>query len=55
MRQSITARWSIIPWDLCTVPAKISRKNNCHAMNFIPFEVFSMGVFVNPMVSPFLN
>jgi hypothetical protein len=24
-------------------------------MNFIPFEVFSMGVFVNAMVSPFLN
>jgi hypothetical protein len=24
-------------------------------MNFIPFEVFSMGVVVNAMVSPFLN
>jgi hypothetical protein len=24
-------------------------------MNFIPFEVFSMGAFVNAVVSPFLN
>jgi hypothetical protein len=55
MRQSITACWSVIPWDPCTVPAKTSRKVNWRLMNFIPFEVFSMGVFVNAMVSPFLN
>jgi hypothetical protein len=55
MRQSITAHWSVIPWDLCTVPAKINRKSNWHPMNFIPFEVFSMGVFVNAMVPPFLE
>jgi hypothetical protein len=55
MRQSITARWSVIPWDLCAVPAKISRKSNWRLMTFIPFAVFSMGVFVNAMVSLFLD
>jgi hypothetical protein len=55
MRQSITARWSIIPWDLCTVSARVSHKGNWRPMNFIPFEVFSMGVFVSAMVPPFLN
>jgi hypothetical protein len=55
MRQSITARCIVIPWDLCAVPAKISRKGIWRPMNFIPFEVFSMGVLVNAMVSPFLN
>jgi hypothetical protein len=55
MRQSITARWSVIPWDLCTVHVKISIKSDWHPMNLIVFEVFSMGVFVNAMVSPFLN
>jgi hypothetical protein len=55
MQQLTTARWSVIPWDLCTAPMKISRKSNRHLMNFIPFEVFSMEVFVNAMVSPFLN
>jgi hypothetical protein len=44
MRQSITALWSVILSDLCTVPVKINRKSNCRPMNFIPFEVFSMGV-----------
>jgi hypothetical protein len=55
VRQPITARWGVIPWDLCTVPAKISRKSNRRPMNFIPFKVFSMRVFVNAIVSPFLN
>jgi hypothetical protein len=55
MQQSITARWSVIPWDRFTVPAKINSKSNWHLMNFIPFEGFSMGVLVNAMVSPFLN
>jgi hypothetical protein len=55
MKQSIPARWSAIPWDLCTVVAKISCKSNWRSMNFILFEVFSMGVFVNAMVSLFLN
>jgi hypothetical protein len=36
------------------VPAEIGRKSNSGPMNFIPFEVFSMEVFVNAMVSPFL-
>jgi hypothetical protein len=49
------ARWSVTPWDLCIVPAKISGKSNWRPMNFIPFEVLPMGVFVNAMVSPFLN
>jgi hypothetical protein len=49
------ACWSAILWDLCTVPAKISRKNSYCPMNFIPFEVFSMGVCVNAMVLPFSN
>jgi hypothetical protein len=35
VRQSILARWSVIPSDLCTVPEKISRKSNWHRMNFI--------------------
>jgi hypothetical protein len=51
----VTAGWSVIPCDLCTVPAKISSKIKWHRMNIIPFEIFSMGVFVNVMVSPFLN
>jgi hypothetical protein len=55
MRQSITARLRVIPWDLCIVPAKISRKSNGPPMNSIPFGVFSMGVFVNAVISPFLN
>jgi hypothetical protein len=55
VRQPITARWSAIPWDLCTVPAKISRKGNWNPLSFIPFEVFSMRVFVNTMISPFLD
>jgi hypothetical protein len=55
MRQSITVRWSVILWDLYTVPEKSSRKGNWRPMNFITFEVFSMGVFANAMVSPFLN
>jgi hypothetical protein len=46
---------SLIPWDLWTVPAKISRKNSWRPMNSIPFEVFSMGTFVNAMISSFLN
>jgi hypothetical protein len=55
MQQSIAARWSVIRWDLCTVPARIGSKSNWNHMNFIPFEVFSMGVFVNAMALPFLN
>jgi hypothetical protein len=55
MRQSITARWSVFPWDMCTVPGTISHKSNWRPVNFIPFEVFSMGIFVNAMASPFLN
>jgi hypothetical protein len=34
---------------------EISRESNWRPMNFIPFEVFSMGVCVNAMVSPFLK
>jgi hypothetical protein len=55
MQQSITARWSVVPWDLCTVPAKINRKSNWRPMNFVPFEVSFMEVVVNAIVSPFLN
>jgi hypothetical protein len=55
MQQSITARWSMISWDLCTVPAKISNKSNWRPMNFIPFNVSSMEIFINAMVSLFLN
>jgi hypothetical protein len=28
IRQSITARGGVIPWDLCTVPAKTNRKGH---------------------------
>jgi hypothetical protein len=34
---------------------EIGRKNDWHPMNFVTFEVFSIRVFVNAMVSPFLN
>jgi hypothetical protein len=55
MQQLITACWSVIPWDLCKVPAKISCKSNRRPLNFILFEVFSMEVSVKAMASPFLN
>jgi hypothetical protein len=55
MKQSITAGCGVIPWGLCTVPGKISRKSNWRPMNFIPFEVFSMAAFVNAIVSLFLK
>jgi hypothetical protein len=55
MRQLIMVRWSVISWDLGAIPAKISRKNHWRPMNFIAFEVSSMEVFVNAMVSLFLN
>jgi hypothetical protein len=38
----------VIPWDLCTVPARISRESHWRHMNFISFEVFSMGVSLMP-------
>jgi hypothetical protein len=55
MRDPIAVHWGVIPSDLCTVPVKMSRKSNWYPTNFIPFEVFSIGVFVNAMVSPFLS
>jgi hypothetical protein len=50
VRQPITARKSVLPWDLYTVPAKNSHSGNWNPLNFILFEVFSMRVFVNALV-----